>query len=268
MKRLVLAVIAALTAISAPAQATGPVEVPFADGRGVTVSETSHYKLARDKITYTTLAAGVIGFSDSAAVTHDLTRTFKITPEMEKELSEQELEYARQPLREIKVGRYTYVNPFEWGPMPAGTKWVRFGGNAHWGSEGQRANQLVDVFDPAVLKRVLSRATLVGDGEYRGVLRRKDLPLFTDAHSIAFRLFLDHERRPIRLFTEFTEDAYVLNDDETDLVRTTAHVVVDTRYTQWGRKVHVVAPPKNEVVDFNKLDPSDWPKPDPWRLVG
>lgn len=268
MKRLVLAVIAALTAISAPAQAAGPVEVPFVDGRGVTVSETTLSRLAHDKITYTTLTSGVIGFSDSAAVSHDLTSRLKITPELEKELSEQELEYARQPLREIKVGRYTYVNPFEWGPMPEGTQWVRFGGNAHWGEEGQRAQQLVDVFNPATLKLMLSRATRVGDGEYRGVLGKKDRPRSFDTHAVAFRLFLDHDQWPIRLITEFTADTSVLSDDETELVPTTVHSVVDTRYTQWGRKVHVVAPPKNEVVDFNKLDPSDWPQPDPWRIVG
>ncbi|MFE3449847.1 hypothetical protein ACFXJ8_13020 [Nonomuraea sp. NPDC059194] len=188
---------------------------------------------------------------------YDLTSKTKLTNEQKAALGVGE-DYEPTTLRAIKVGRATYVKGIEWGEMPEGKHWIRFSGNSSWGDKGQRGDQRVDVLNPAILKLVISKATFAKAGEYRGTLSGKEL--YKDKYGgsevgkISFRLFVNRDQLPVRLITEYTLKTHVPKDDK--LVKATEHDIVDTRYSDWGTKVAIAAPPAGEVVDFDDLR---WP---------
>ncbi|MFI7537084.1 hypothetical protein [Streptosporangium sp. NPDC049376] len=267
MKRLsvvvALGVFAALLTDTGTALAAPPVEPvqalrkQFVAGRGVLVSETSRTTVKASKETYTSRTTGTIAFGKPGVVGYDLTEKVKITPKNRATLSADELETMRTPLRAVNVGRYTYVQGFEWGPMPEGTSWIRFGKSATWQWYGQRGEQRVDVLSPARLKFVISKATSFHSGEYRGTLRTEDLyaergPMNPEKLKISFRLFVDRNGIPVRLVTRYAETEQEFRPKGKTVTRT-YDSVVDTRYHHWNAKVKVVAPPEAEVVDFGDL---------------
>ncbi|WP_157544895.1 hypothetical protein [Microtetraspora fusca] len=267
MKRLsvvvVLGMLAALLTDTGTALAASPVKPvqtlrqQFVVGRGVLVSETHQTISKGSKRAYINRTTGVIGFGKSGVVGYDLTSKVKITPELEATFSDEELEGIRTPLRAVNVGRYTYVQGFDWGPMPEGTTWIRFGKSASWQNYGQRGDQLVDILSPARLKFVISKATSLRSGEYRGTLKAEDLyaelgPMNPEKQKISFRLFTDKDGLPVRLVTQYDAKEYERGSDGKLTRKMSAHVV-DTRYHHWNAKVKVIAPPASEVVDFGDL---------------
>ncbi|MEV4173572.1 hypothetical protein [Nonomuraea sp. NPDC049709] len=264
-KRLVAATVpvvlaAALTggaqAHAASADPVKSLRKQFAEGRGVLVSETSRVKVPKpeDALVTATRTTGRIGFGNSGAVSHDLRTRYKFDREQVSEEVKNELEQLRQ---EVKVGRYTYVRGFDWGPMPAGKTWIRFGKSASWGLDGQRGSQVVDVLDPAILRTLVAKATVRKPGEYRGVLTANDLSKekvgFPGFAKVSFRLFVNRDQLPVRLITEYAYK-YRGVDQDGKKVEETFHPVTDTRYTGWGTKVKIVPPPAAEVVDFGDLE--------------
>ncbi|TYB61880.1 hypothetical protein FXF51_27855 [Nonomuraea sp. PA05] len=211
----------------------------FAEGRGVRVSETTRGKTSKVKEVPPTRTTGTIEFGTSGAVDYDLTSRWKAGPSSEE-------------LQAIKVGRHTYVRGFEWGPMPEGKKWIRFTpGEASWGNDGQRGDQVVDVFNPRILRAMLAKATVRKGGEYRGVLTGNDLYgkySYAEFTKVSYRLFLDRRGLPIRLITEYTSKWTDTNG------KNTYRPVVDTRYTGYGAKVKITPPPADEVVGFKDLE--------------
>ncbi|MGW4475444.1 hypothetical protein ACWENQ_37745 [Nonomuraea sp. NPDC004354] len=270
MKRVavvaVTAVVAAFFAGGGQAQAAAPedpvtaVQKQFAPGRGVRVSEANRTTVSGIKGVFLTRTSGVIGFGKSAAVDYDLTSKTKLTDEQKAALGLGE-DYEPATLRAVKVGRATYVKGFEWGDMPEGKHWVRFSGSSSWNNDGQRGDQRVDVLNPAILKLVIAKATFARAGEYRGALSGKELYKGKYGNSevgkISFRLFVDRDRLPVRLITEYSLKTEVPKDGK--LVKATVHDIVDTRYSGWGAKVAIAAPPAGEVVDFDDLK---WPSVD------
>ncbi|MFD1544113.1 hypothetical protein [Nonomuraea guangzhouensis] len=268
MKRLAVAATLAATAVlstggghAQAATAPDPVtsmKKQFVAGRGVLVSETTRSTISGTKGVAVARTTGTIGFVRSGTANHDLTTKWKPQPDMTEPVY-------TAPTRAIKVGRFTYVSGFEWGEMPAGAKWVRFGkDNSSWGEVGQRGYQLVDVFNPAILKKMLAKATIAKPGEYRGILAAKDLYRdsgISEVNKVSFRLFVDRDQLPVRLITEHQEKETFPNEDN-KWVKRTVHSIVDTRYTGWGAKVKIVAPPAHEVVDFDDL-PGPL-APEPW----
>ncbi|MEU7857103.1 hypothetical protein [Nonomuraea sp. NPDC049141] len=269
MKRLAVATALAATAVlstggghAQAATAPDPVKSmkkQFVAGRGVLVSETTRSTISGTKGAAVARTTGTIGFVKSGTANHDLTTRWKPQPDMT-------LPVNTASTRAIKVGRFTYVSGFGWGEMPAGAKWIRFGkDNSSWGSMGQRGDQLVDVFNPAVLKNALAKATIAKPGEYRGTLTAKDLygeSGVYEVDKVSFRLFVNRDQLPVRLITEHREKDTLIPNEDHKLVRRTVHSLVDTRYTGWGTKVKIVAPPAHEAVDFDDL-PGPL-APEPW----
>ncbi|MBT2227591.1 hypothetical protein [Nonomuraea sp. NEAU-A123] len=261
MKRLAVAAALAAAAVlstggghaqAASATATDPVKSmkkQFVVGRGVLVSETARSTVSGAKGVAVARTTGTIGFVKSGTANHDLTTRWKPHPGMAQPVG-------TAPTRAIKVGRFTYVSGFEWKEMPAGAKWVRFGkDNSWWGNVGERGDQLVDVFNPAILKKLLAKATIARPGEYRGILTARDLYgeySFADVDKVSFRLFVNRDQLPVRLITEHREKDTIPDKDH-KLVKRTVHTIVDTRYTGWGTKVKIVAPPADEAVDYADL---------------
>ncbi|MER6951290.1 hypothetical protein ABT294_45470 [Nonomuraea sp. NPDC000554] len=269
MKRLPVvtaaAVVAALLAGSGQAQAAVPTDPitslskQFVPGLGVRVDETTRTTFSGIKGVFTARTNGVIGFGKSAAVNHDLTSKTRLTDEQKTALGASQ-DYEPTPLQAIKVGRYTYVKGFDWGTMPEGKHWIRFGKhNSSWGNDGQRGDQLVDVFDPAILKTVISKSTIAKPGEYRGTLTAHDLYkgrfTLSDVRKISFRLFVNRDQLPVRLITEYNQKTEWPNKDG-KLVKGTQHDVIDTRYSDWGAKVTITAPPAGEVIGIEDVK---WP---------
>ncbi|WP_067137500.1 hypothetical protein [Microtetraspora malaysiensis] len=274
MKRLnvvvvlgMLAVLLTDTGTALAASAVNPIQAlrrQFVAGRGVLVSETSRTTIKGSKQTYIRRTTGTVGFGKSGVVGYDLTSKMKIIPGLKATLTDEEAEAMRTPIRAVNMGRYTYVqgvrvHGLNWGPMPEGTTWIRFGkNNTHWGSYGQRGDQLVDTLNPARLKSVISKSASFRSGEYRGTLKTpQDLyaglgPMNPDKYKISFRLFISKEGLPVRLITQYEAMVYVLDPDG-NLARKPSTQVVDTRYHHWNAKVKIVAPPASEVVDFDDV---------------
>ncbi|GLX08169.1 hypothetical protein [Microbispora sp. NBRC 16548] len=242
------------------ASSTDPVHAlrqQFAAGRGVLVSETARTSILEDKQTYIRRTTGRIGFGKSGVVGYDLTSRGVISPGLRAALPPEELETTRTPFRAVNVGRYTYVQGFHWGPMPEGKTWVTFGkGNTSWQDYGQRGDQLIDVLSPARLKFVISKASSLRSGEYRGTLKTQNLyseqgPMNPDRYTISFRLFVDKAGLPVRLITRYSSKEYDYTRDG-EWVRNIHRNVVDTRY-RWHANVKITAPPASAIVDFNDL---------------
>ncbi|WP_433351620.1 hypothetical protein ACQP25_01155 [Microtetraspora malaysiensis] len=270
MKRLsvvvvlgMLAVLLTDTGTALAASAVNPIQAlrrQFVAGRGVLVSETSRTTIKGSKQTYIRRTTGTVGFGKSGVVGNDLTSKMKIIPGLKATLTDAEVEAMSTPIRAVNVGRYTYVQGLNWGPMPEGTTWIRFGkNNTHWGSYGQRGDQLVDILNPARLKAVISKAASLRSGEYRGTLMTpEDLHIGLgqrmnpDKYKISFRLFISKDGLPVRWITQYEAMEYVLDPDG-KLIRKPSTKVVDTRYHHWNAKVRIVAPPASEVVDFDDV---------------
>ncbi|MEV4895649.1 hypothetical protein AB0K48_40400 [Nonomuraea sp. NPDC055795] len=189
----------------------------------------------------------MIGFGKSSAADHDLTTTWRFTEEQLAALGESSKEVL-DPVRVIEVGGTTYVKGFDWHPLPEEKHWFRFGENTTWGHEGQRGDQLVDVFDPAILKTLLAKAKVTKPGDYRGTLTPKDLYKARhsygslDTKAISLRLLLDRRHRPAHLITEKID----WPDGKGKTVKRIQHHVVDTRYRGGGRlrRVHAARRPE------------------------
>ncbi|XVQ85306.1 hypothetical protein ACQP2K_42000 [Microbispora siamensis] len=229
----------------------------FAAGRGVLVSETARTSILEDKQTYIRRTTGRIGFGKSGVVGYDLTSRGVISPGLRAALPPEELETMRTPFRAINVGRYTYVQGFHWGPMPEGKTWVTFGeDNPSWQDYGQRGDQLIDVLSPARLKFVISKASSLRSGEYRGTLKTQNLyseqgPYNPYKYTVSFRLSVDKAGLPVRLITRYSSKEYDYTRDG-EWVRNIHRNVVDTRY-RWHANVRITAPPASAIVEFNDL---------------
>ncbi|NJP98536.1 hypothetical protein HCN51_55510 [Nonomuraea sp. FMUSA5-5] len=234
-------------AASAPADPVKSLRAQFVQGRGVLVSETSRSKLPGDARTAPTRTTGTIAFGRHGVVGADLTSKYPPSPELDDEL------------QEIEAGRTTYVRGFWWGPLPEGKKWILFNGkNSFWGQAHQRADQVIDVFDPRTLRLLLAKATVRKGGEYRGVVTSKELYkkselMFVEFSKVSYRLFLDRNWLPIRLVTEYQYTS-VGYDKDGNKIKDSYHPLVDTRYSGYGTMVAIAPPPADEVVDFDDLE--------------
>ncbi|MFD0478653.1 hypothetical protein ACFQ0B_68515 [Nonomuraea thailandensis] len=129
-------------------------------------------------------------------------------------------------------------------------------GVASWGNTGQRGDQVVDVFNPRILRTLLAKATVREGGEYRGVVTRDDLYEKYDHawfKKVSYRLFLDRRGLPVRLITEYSYTSVGVDMDG-NTVKDSAHPLIDTRYTGYGAKVKITPPPAEEVVSFDDLE--------------
>ncbi|MER5426312.1 hypothetical protein [Streptosporangium roseum] len=143
-------------------------------------------------------------------------------------------------------------------------------------TENAASLQTIDVFEPAVLKAMLkgAKAKAVSGGffslgtvSYEQLAKASKDPsaavlretLFGDSdQKIAWRLWTDGTGRPTRLMT--TEAGQW--DSSTPVTRRT-----DTRYSEWGSHVVVLAPPADQVVDETELSYELFDLPEPKELL-
>ncbi|TMR98085.1 hypothetical protein [Nonomuraea basaltis] len=243
MKRILagLAMACAATLVTAaPAQAApmDPVKAlkkQYVAGHGVRISETTRIKVGGDTAT-SAKTTGALAFGKSGVVAADLSSKVKggsaLTPE-----------------RMISVGGYTYVQGSLYDKeLPEGKKWVRYSG----GATGTTMNQPIDIFEPKVLKALVSKAKSFKGGTYKGALTYKELGKLYGENikgtlgkiKLTYALGVNSKGLVTRLVTGWSLDFGVLG-------KTTG--MTDTRYTGWGSKITIKAPAKDVWVDVKDL---------------
>ncbi|MET8993423.1 hypothetical protein ABZW49_48950 [Nonomuraea wenchangensis] len=162
----------------------------------------------------------------------------------------------KETYRVIRVGSTVYdganAHP---GPIPDGKKWIRFP-NKHRGvmardMAADASQQPINVYDPSTLKAVLKRSTRKPGFLYQGTMSYQDLDKITKSplfHWTSGRPIGPKSRGKItwKLWTgrDGTLKRLLTTDTEATLVKRT-----DTRYSAWGSRVVITAPPADEVID-------------------
>ncbi|SDH86621.1 hypothetical protein [Nonomuraea jiangxiensis] len=249
MKRILAGVALAasaalLTAVPAQAASADPVKAlrkQFVAGHGVRISETAR-SLLGGKPNGTTTTTGVYGFGKTGVVAADV-RTRVVGGESDK---------LPAPPRVITVGDSTYAEGGLFSEkLPEGKKWVRYA----MAGDPRSGSQPLDVFDPEVLKALVSQAKSSKGGTYRGSIAfgalgriygekvHKELSKV----SIGYTLDLNSKGLVTRVRSEYSLDFGLLG-------KTTS--VVDTRFTGWGSKVTIKAPAADTVIDLEEIDDS------------
>ncbi|WP_181019855.1 hypothetical protein [Nonomuraea typhae] len=234
--------------MTAPAQAApkdpvAALKKQFVAGHGVRVAET--VKIESDGRKNTATTTGVLAFGKSGVVASDLRLKGKGGAGLGAS-------------RTISVKGHTFLQGGIFGEnLPEGKKWVRY---PSAGASPLGMNQLIDVFQPKVLKTVLAKAKPGKGDVYRGSITMKDLTKASGGKitgrfakvKIDYLVDLDSRGLVSRVTSTVALDFGLLGT-----IKSTA----DSRYTAWGARVTVKAPPKDQWIDFSELGPdSDLPE--------
>ncbi|WP_169789061.1 hypothetical protein [Nonomuraea candida] len=232
------ALVAAAPAQAAPVDPAKALKKQYAAGHGVRVSETSRM-VTDGTTTLVTTTTGEFGFGDGGVVAADLrTRTKGAA-------------VPSAPNRAITVGGHVYAQGELFGAeLPEGKKWVRYPSE----SGARTGDQPFDVFRPEVLKTLVAKAGSFRGGTYRGSLTFKELGRIygekidprLGSVRIGYALGVNSKGLVTGIRSEYLMDFGVLG-------KTTS--TVETRFSGWGAKIKVVAPPADEVVDYDELGP-------------
>ena len=221
---------------AAPADPVKALKKQYVAGHGVRVSETARTS-ADGKNTSVMTTNGTFGFGKSGVVAADLRTRVKGGAT------------ALYPPRVVTVGKHTYAQGGLFSEeLPEGKKWVRYANQASPSTGGQ----LLDIFEPKMLKTLVSRAKSVKSGTYRGSLTYGDLSKIYDEPvpdtlkkvKVDYALDLNSKGLVTGVRSEFTLDFGILGKTTT---------TVSTRFTGWGAKISIKAPPADEVIDISEL---------------
>lgn len=154
------------------------------------------------------------------------------------------------PPRAITVGGHTYA---QGGPysqsLPEGKKWVRYPGLP----TGSTYSQALDVFDPNVLKALVTKAKSHKGNTYKGWLTQDELSTATHTKKLGgklgkmkidYVLSVNSKGLASTLKSGWSMDFGILGSYR----QTTT-----TRYIGWGSKVTIKAPAKDQWVDVSDL---------------
>ncbi|GIH75108.1 hypothetical protein [Planobispora longispora] len=259
--------IASVPVAAGPATAqTGPPDPAHAIKRqlrsehGVRISETNRYFFGRKSAVSGsgTRINGRLQLAPSGPAAADFTwRT--LPPPGGKGLPSKKSE----SYRVIRVGADVYDDSDQYpGPVPDGKKWIRFP-NHHRGAAARdmardASQQPIDVYTPSVLKAVLKCSTgkpVPGGFLYRGSMSYQEMrkisggafiswasgrPVGSKSKGkVSWQLWTGRDGLLKRLITADT-----VGEGRDPLVKRS-----DTRYTGWGFRLVIAAPPADEVID-------------------
>ncbi|MBB2909560.1 hypothetical protein FHS43_000806 [Streptosporangium becharense] len=248
--------------------ATDPVSAlkrHFRPHRGVRISEnTKIIGRGGKQRTILTRRDGVLEFGTFGPVASDLTTKFTMPTE------NGELKGLFAPSRTISLKGVTYTSGGAYADaMPEGKKWLRTRGESV--TLVGPVQQIISIVEPATLKATLARTaakrpggtwddtrTTVHSGTItlaelyraspaiRTMLGRK--PTGPSATlPVTWKIYLGSDRLVRRVVSSYTESTRGLNSTELTYVN-------DTRYTGWGMRSALTAPPADQVADFDELN--------------
>ncbi|MFE3447567.1 hypothetical protein ACFXJ8_01420 [Nonomuraea sp. NPDC059194] len=248
----VSAVAVATPAFAFSAAPKNPVEAlkkQFVAGKGVKVSETTTMLTDGKPTGGVGRMTGVLAFGKKGVVASDLTRRTKGGPKVS---DDDEFAALFSPTRYISVNGQTYAKGGLYGrDLPEGKKWVRVVGAPDATLSG---SQLINIFDGSVLKTVLKGAKSVRGGVYKGAISLNDLsrasggvklPGKIGKVKVAYAITVNSKQLVTRVTSVAKLDFGLLG---------VMSMTADTRFSDWGSKVTITAPPEEEVVDAADLD--------------
>ncbi|MFI6918449.1 hypothetical protein ACIBIZ_00750 [Nonomuraea spiralis] len=235
------ALVTAAPAQAAPVDPAKALKKQYVAGHGVRFAETSRTSVD-GKSTGTAKSSGVLEFGKSGIVASDVrNRTAGKNADMFASL---------MPTRMITVGKHVYAQGGIYSDgLPEGKKWVRY---PDTGVRMSNSSQLLDVFEPKVLKILVSHAKSTKGGVYRGSVTVKELGKIYDQPvdkkvakiKVSYLLALNSAGLVTRVVSDWTLDFGVLGESRS---------TTETRFTGWGAKVKVKAPPADDVIDVADL---------------
>ncbi|MER5647072.1 hypothetical protein [Streptosporangium sp. NPDC002524] len=277
MKRYIAGLACAATAVlgvpalasTAHAQAADPISAlkkQFKNGRGVTYVDTTKGRASYGSAVVAQ-RKGVLQFGASGIGASDQTTKLRIKASDIAAISEQASEEEAKllaglakPERVIRVKNTSYISGGIFGQfLPEDKTWMKLPvGNL--GNTG-RLSQLVNPAEPATLKALLARATVKRPTAYSGKITFGELykvsPWFragifvppTAKQSktvVQWKLVLGSDLLARSLTTSYPASALSTAPGMT--------ISVETRYTGWGSKVTVKAPPADQVAKPEDLE--------------
>lgn len=258
MKRVIagIAATAAVTLVTAaPAQAApaDPIKAlksRFIAGKGVKFTESSAVTWEDNRKPYIR-RTGSFQFGKTGIVASDISSE---SAEKSSDPSAPDPTGMFAPSRTIRIGTVSYSSGGSYREdMPKGKSWYKEPKGMTGGSSGW-FGQLVNVAEPATLASLLKGAKRAGGG-YSGTTTfgrlakvspwfRATLPLrSSDKTVVTFKLTVNRSGIPQRLTTSHLVtgifDSYGWEGKT---------LTVDTRFTGWGTRVSIKAPPANKVT--------------------
>ncbi|WP_326635067.1 hypothetical protein OG884_20060 [Streptosporangium sp. NBC_01755] len=267
MKRVIACIAATLVTTSVavtPVQAAAadPVKAlksQFVAGKGVKFTDvttlvefTGNTSFFKRTGSFQFGRAGIVASDVSAKRTTDAPETSEIIPWA-----------LDRPERTIRIGTTSYYSGGPWAP-PKGKTWIKHPNGMSAGFSGWYG-QLVNVAEPATLKALITKGKRTGR-TYSGTisfgalekispwLRNVSLVRMSKdskAAVLRFRLTLGSDRLPQRLVTVYPGSTHV-----SAAVAEDRQLSVETRYTGWGSRVTVKAPPASKVESVGKREPT------------
>ncbi|GAA3243521.1 hypothetical protein [Nonomuraea helvata] len=243
---LALTTVAALVTATPAAQAApvDPVKAlkkQFVAGHGVRITETTRLTLDGKSAGASTRTSGTFEFGKKGIVASDI--------KSHGAGGDKSLAGAYGPPRVVTVGGYSYVQGGLFSEnLPDGKTWVRYTGEASGGTY----NQTLDIFEPKVLKAIVSHAKSFKGGTYKGSLTYKDLAKAYGQKiggrianiKIDYALQVNSKGLATQLTSGWTMDLGILGKTRS---------VTETRYIGWGSKVKIKAPAEDQWIDVANL---------------
>ncbi|SEG99575.1 hypothetical protein SAMN05444920_113171 [Nonomuraea solani] len=228
------ALITATPAQAAPADPSKALKKQYVAGHGVRFSEAVRTR-SDGKTTAILSRTGTLEFGKKGVVAG--------------EVRAKGAKSAFVPPRMIVVGGSSYAQGDVFSQdLPEGKKWVRYPGQA----DPRLSGQPLDIFEPKVLKTLVSQAKSFKGGTYRGSisfgtmskLYGETVDKKLSKIKISYALGVDSKGLVTGIRSEYTLDFGILGKSTS---------AISTRFTGWGAKITIKAPPADEVIDFDDL---------------
>ncbi|GIH89423.1 hypothetical protein ACFFMN_14500 [Planobispora siamensis] len=254
----------ALPAAAQAAPAADPVQAvkrQFKAGHGVEIHEVS--RLTDKDSSLGIRLNGDLQFGSTGPVASDYALTWVLDPKTRKQLDKLSTDGESftaavfAPQRVVIADKRAYFSGEAYnGRLPEGKAWVRLKEKV---PTPNLSSQGIDVFNPAVLKTVLKTSTgkpSAGGPQYQGVVTYAELLKARGEAALLPKLGKQFAQRTVswRLWTDDKGLPQRLRTTETTRAGKSSEVTTtDTRYTNWGAPMSIIAPPADQVIDDKDL---------------
>ncbi|MGN9786653.1 hypothetical protein ACTMTF_34890 [Nonomuraea sp. ZG12] len=240
----------------APAKPVTAVKKQLVPGKGVTFTERTTIDNGRMRAIFVR-SSGTFQFSKSGIAASAITGKLNIKASDLGELSEGSLfKSLTKPERTVRIGTTSYLSGSIWSELlPSGKYWYKAPHGPPAGFTGM-LGQPLNIIEPATLKTLFKNAK-PATGGYTGKISVRDLrkvsayyrassPATTSAKALkaqlTWKLSVDAKGLPTRLVTTVPGSVMAISESSRE------KMIVDTRYSGWGNKVSIKAPPADEVT--------------------